>query len=189
MTTSRYNTDEHSVSRRMFIQGLVATVPTLLMISPWHKAFAAYTDRSLSFRHLHTDEKLEATYFSKGQYIAEALRDIDYLLRDHRTGDVHLIDKNLLNILHQISSRTKSRGTFEVICGYRSPKTNTMLRKKSNGVAKKSLHMQGRAIDVRLTDVDTKRLCTNAISLRAGGVGYYRRSNFVHLDTGHFRTW
>jgi uncharacterized protein YcbK (DUF882 family) len=99
------------------------------------------------------------------------------------------MDTGLLDLLHQLRRLTDSRGHYEVISGYRSPATNARLRQNGNGVAKRSLHMQGRAIDVRLVGVDTARLRDAAVSLRAGGVGYYARSDFVHVDTGRFRTW
>jgi uncharacterized protein YcbK (DUF882 family) len=128
-------------------------------------------------------------YYSDGGYLPEALRQINHLLRDFRTEEIHVIDLNLLDTLHDLAASTGSGGVYDVISGYRSPATNAQLRKKSNGVAKRSLHMLGRAIDVRLADVDSKILRDAAIRLKKGGVGYYARSDFVHLDTGRFRTW
>lgn len=110
-------------------------------------------------------------------------------LRDFRTGEVRPIDPGLLDIISQIQSKTNSRGTVEIISGYRSPQTNNLLRNRSSGVATHSLHLEGRAVDIRITDLPTRQLRDTAIALRTGGVGYYASSDFVHLDTGRFRTW
>lgn len=110
-------------------------------------------------------------------------------MRDFRTGDIHPIDTRLINMLCHLQMTSSSSGTFELISGYRSPATNMKLRQTSNGVAKKSLHMQGRAIDIRLTDVPTDKLRSIACSLKQGGVGFYPKSDFIHLDTGRTRAW
>ena len=110
-------------------------------------------------------------------------------LRDFRTGDEHVIDPALLDLLHRLRLTLGAEHPFEVISGYRSPKTNQMLREKSNGVAASSLHMAGKAIDIRVADVTLAALRTAAIDLRAGGVGYYPESQFVHVDTGRVRMW
>jgi uncharacterized protein YcbK (DUF882 family) len=151
-------------------------------------AFAA-VPRALSFKHLHTGERLEVEYFTGGAYDPDALQAIDRLLRDFRTGDVHEISPGLLDLLHEVTGLTGSRKPFEVISGYRSPTTNQMLRQRSEGVAAGSLHMQGLAIDIRLTDVPLPKLREAARAARKGGVGYYPSSNFVHVDTGRVRTW
>jgi len=145
--------------------------------------------RELPFRHTHTGESLSLLCISADAFDADGLGRVDHFLRDFRTGEVHEIDPGLLGFLRDLHRATGSHGVFEVISGYRSPETNSMLRGKSREVAKKSLHMQGRAIDVRLTDVATDELRDAAIRLKRGGVGYYRKSDFVHLDTGRFRTW
>jgi len=145
--------------------------------------------RGLGFRHLHTGEKLKVVYFEAGQYLEDALAAINHLLRDHRSGDVHEMDPKLLDQLCALAQRCGRSGPFEVISGYRSPATNDMLRRNGSGVAKRSLHMQGRAIDVRLAGVRTNQLRRAATDLGRGGVGYYPKSDFVHLDTGRFRTW
>ena len=110
-------------------------------------------------------------------------------LRDYRTGDVHWIDPKLLDLLDAVSARTESKGRFEVISGYRSAATNAMLRERSEEVAKKSFHMSGMAIDVRLPGIDLSHLHAAALSLGLGGVGYYPESNFIHMDVGPLRTW
>lgn len=145
--------------------------------------------KTLSFQNINTGDKLKLTYFEKGQYVHSALREIDYLLRDYRTGDVQRIDTALIDQLHDLKIMLGINKPFNIICGYRSPQTNANLRQHSRGVAKKSLHMEGRAIDIRLDGCDIRHLRNAAIALHRGGVGYYPKSNFVHLDTGTFRTW
>ncbi len=145
--------------------------------------------RELNFNNLHTGEKLSLTYFEKGRYVTEALKEIDYLLRDYRTGDVHSIDPNLLNFIYKLQSTLETKKPIDIISGYRSPATNEALRAKSSGVARKSKHMLGKAIDIRIEKIGSKTIRDAAISLQQGGVGYYAKSNFVHLDTGNFRHW
>ena len=129
------------------------------------------------------------TYFESGRYLDDALGEVNRLLRDHRSGAVYAMDTSLLDLLHAVQRRCERDGPFEVISGYRSPATNEMLRRNSSGVAKRSLHMQGRAIDVRISGLDTGKLRRAAMELSAGGVGYYPKSAFVHLDTGRVRAW
>lgn len=147
------------------------------------------SERQLTFYHLHTGEKLSATYWADGDYIAHELESLNYLLRDHRSGEIQPIDKNLLDLLYVLQQQVNKGSAYHIISGYRSPKTNAKLRKQSNGVAKKSLHMQGKAIDVRIPGVELKQLRKAALNLHVGGVGYYPKSNFVHLDTGRPRFW
>ncbi len=173
-------------SRRRFLGGVVAAGA---MLAPWTRAAASTGERGLAFYHTHTGERLKTVYYAGGDYVPDALEEINHLLRDFRTGDVSPIDPQLLDILAEVRALTGSRAEFQIISGYRSPQTNAMLRSTSSGVAKKSLHMQGRAIDVRLTQFDTAKLRKAALSLRAGGVGYYPGSDFVHLDTGRVRSW
>jgi len=145
--------------------------------------------RTLAFYHTHTHERLNITYAKSGEYDQEALAKINTYLRDFRTSEVYPIDPGILDILWTIQKKMCCNSTYEVISGYRSPKTNQKLRKKSNGVAKRSLHMKGQAIDVRITGEKTKTVRDCAISLKSGGVGYYAKSNFVHIDTGRVRSW
>ncbi len=145
--------------------------------------------RILSFYHTHTRDRLDITYATAGDYDMEALAKINTYLRDFRTSEVHPIDPAILDILWTIQQKMCCNSTYEIISGYRSPKTNQQLRKKSGGVAKRSLHMKGQAIDVRITGKKTKTVRDCAISLKSGGVGYYAKSNFVHIDTGRVRTW
>ncbi len=152
-------------------------------------ALAAGENRTLAFRHTHTGERETVTYWRDGEYQVDSLQILDRLLRDHRTGESTRMDRALLDMLYQLQQAVGASGEFEIISAYRSPKTNEMLRNKSGRVAKRSLHMQGRAIDIRLCGCDLKTLRDRAVAMEAGGVGYYPKSNFIHLDTGRFRSW
>ena len=147
------------------------------------------TKRSLAFYNIHTNEDLHVTYFQDGVYSPEALSRINHILRDYRTDSIKPIDTELLDLLFAVKCRVLPRGPFHVISGYRSPATNEMLRRRSTGVAKASFHTVGKAVDIRLPDYNTARLKNLCIKLKAGGVGYYDRSDFVHLDIGPVRTW
>jgi uncharacterized protein YcbK (DUF882 family) len=146
-------------------------------------------ERILSFVHTHTRERITVPYFADGGYLTEGLASLSTFLRDHRTGDEHPIDPALFDVLHDLRLATGTRSPFQVISCYRSPRTNAMLRGKSRGVASGSLHLQGRAIDVRLADVGSASLRDAAVELARGGVGYYRGPDFVHVDTGRVRRW
>jgi uncharacterized protein YcbK (DUF882 family) len=176
------------LSRRRVIAAFAAAVPALVL-PRWATAAERGGPRTISFSHLHTGERLTAEYFTNGEYVPDALAAVNRVLRDFRTGDVHEIDPGLLNLLHGLADLTSIRRPFEVISGYRSPKTNEMLRSHGEGVAAGSLHMQGQAIDIRLADVPLARLREAALSVRRGGVGYYPASNFIHVDTGRVRSW
>jgi uncharacterized protein YcbK (DUF882 family) len=145
--------------------------------------------RRIALLNLHTDERLDVEYFRAGAYRPDALAAIDSLLRDFRTGERHEIAPSLMDYLVEVAHAAGVDPAFRVISGYRSAQTNANLREKSSGVAQRSLHMEGRAIDVRVNGVDSASLAAHAEKLRRGGVGYYRASDFVHLDTGAFRTW
>lgn len=178
------------VSRRRFLRGVLVGVPAAVALAGPGRALAAMVEeRSLEFFNTHTGETLKAAYFKAGSYCQEALTGFDHLLRDHRSGDVACMDRALFDLLHDVAALAGKDARYEVISGYRSPATNAMLNANSSGVAKRSLHMDGRAIDVRLVGYRTDRLRDLALSLQAGGVGFYRKSDFVHLDTGRFRTW
>jgi uncharacterized protein YcbK (DUF882 family) len=179
-------------SRRNFLSKSVATLGTLGMGS----AFASeplttglVPSGALKLYHIHTTETLQVEYRQGHAIIASALCDIDYLLRDFRTGQVTTIDFDLIDLLSGLYDQFGRRGRFEVISGYRSPRTNSALRKITTGVAEDSFHMSGRAIDVRLVGTQTAALRDAALALRRGGVGYYPDSNFVHIDTGTVRSW
>jgi uncharacterized protein YcbK (DUF882 family) len=145
--------------------------------------------RRIALLNLHTNEQLDIEYFRNGEYVADALAKIRQVLRDFRNGEAHAIDPALMDYLVEVAAKLGKDARFSVISGYRSPETNEKLQQRSSGVAQHSLHMQGRAIDVRMAGIDCSDLAGRAENLRRGGVGYYRASNFVHLDTGAFRTW
>jgi uncharacterized protein YcbK (DUF882 family) len=155
--------------------------PTSSFHSPAHKM--------LAFEHTHTGDKLKLTYFEQGSYIKDALREINYLLRDYHTDDIHPIDIALLDQLYDLKQTLGLNKPFHIVSGYRSPFTNAQLRRHSHGVAEHSFHMQGRAIDIRVEGMSSRTIKNAARAMARGGVGYYPRSNFVHLDTGDFRTW
>jgi uncharacterized protein YcbK (DUF882 family) len=175
-------------SRRLFLRGMAgamaaaALAPTRLLAGPRE-------ERLLSFVHTHTHERLTVPYFADGAYLPEGLSTLTSFLRDFRTGDEHPIDPALYDILNDLRLATGTRSPFQVISAYRSPATNAMLREHGRGVASGSLHLQGRAIDVRLADVGTAALRDAALELSRGGVGYYHGPDFVHVDTGRVRRW
>lgn len=177
-----------SMNRRQFMSAVALNAAALVLTTPV-LALAIQVPRSLSFYHTHTGEKLDIQYGEIGGYDTRALAEIDKFLSDFRTGEVHPIDPHLLDQLASISHTFGNQGTFEVISGFRSPKTNQQLRSNSSKVAKRSLHMKGQAIDVRLTGVRIKSLQQCALRLQCGGVGYYPKSDFIHLDTGRVRYW
>ncbi len=146
-------------------------------------------ERVLRFHNIHTGEKVSRVYWQNGQYLAGPLREFNHLLRDWRTDEVTDIDLKVLDLLAELHRLMDTTQPFDIISGYRSPKTNAMLRANSGGVAKKSLHMRGMAIDVNLPGRDLRALQKAAISLKRGGVGYYGKSQFIHVDTGRVRYW
>lgn len=184
------STQKH-MPRRRFLQllaaaGSVATagIPKISQASEQH-----FLPRDLSFHNTHTGERAALTYFEQGQYQSGALQEIDNLFRDHRTGEVHPIDPNLLNVLYKLRETLQTDKPFHIISGYRSPLSNGIMHSHSNGVAKNSLHMLGKAVDIRIEGVNTRDIRDAAISLQQGGVGYYPSSDFVHVDTGMIRYW
>lgn len=182
--------DQAAPPRRLFLKGLAA-LPLGLSIASSHAATrpTRHPELHLGFRHTHTDERLHVAFRNRHGYIEPALERMNWLLRDFRTGESTRMDPRLYDILHALGM-TCGGDTFEIISGYRSPKTNTMLRKtRGGGVAKRSLHMDGKAIDVRLVGIDTARLRDAALALGAGGVGFYPDSDFLHIDTGPVRSW
>lgn len=176
-----------STRRRFLTTAGLATAGALL--APGSLRAAAHP-RRLSFVHTHTSERLALAYADDLGHLPPALKRIDWLLRDFRTGAVHPIDPALLDLLHALSRKTGASEPYHVISGYRSPVTNAMLRRRGGGgVATHSLHMDGKAIDIRVPGVVLADLRDAAKSLRLGGVGYYPSSNFVHVDTGRVRYW
>jgi uncharacterized protein YcbK (DUF882 family) len=177
-------------SRRSFLRTLLAGGATLAanpLQAAVHRGGAQ--ERRLVLKNLHTGESLRATFWAEGDYIPEEMSAVNRVLRDHRSGDVHPIDPRLLDTLYVLQQTVAVKGAFHVISGYRSPATNEKLRAASNGVARKSLHMQGKAIDIKLPGCSLDHLRDAALSLQAGGVGYYAKSGFIHVDTGRVRSW
>lgn len=147
------------------------------------------SERMLSFDNLHTGERLTAPFWSHGHYHQDGLAEIDYILRDWRTDEVVQIDRGLFDLLYELRRRLDTNAPFQIISGYRSPETNAMLRNVSLGVAKNSYHVKGMAIDIRVPGRDLRTLQRTALRMRAGGVGYYPKSDFVHVDVGPVRRW
>ncbi len=177
------------LTRRRFLAAGVAAVAFPSLLLPRRAAADPGALRTLSFRHTHTGETLSLAYAAGDAYLPQALARIDWLLRDFRSGETKPIDPQLLDQLHTLAAVTGTAASYEIISGYRSPRTNALLHRRSRGVAGHSLHLEGRAIDIRLADVALADLRDAALSLRAGGVGYYAQSNFVHVDTGKVRRW
>jgi uncharacterized protein YcbK (DUF882 family) len=174
-------------SRRGLLKAVFGGVFTALML-PLRRA-AAVDERQLAFFHTHTGKRLDVVYKRNGEFVPEALSVINTFLSDFRTGEVADMDPHLLDLIYDLREATGSESTYEVISAYRSPATNDMLRQRSGGVAKNSQHLLGKAIDVRLSDVDLTELRDTAIAMQRGGVGYYASPNFVHIDTGRVRRW
>jgi len=160
----------------------------LSLALPFAPAAWASAPRSLSLYHTHTGDTLSLVYYDGGDYVPEALGALNNMLRDFRTGEVCQFDAALFDQLHALNLAC-GEGTYEVVSAFRSEQTNRMLRQQSRRVAKDSMHLHGRAMDVRLAGRDTRKLRAAALALKQGGVGYYPRSNFVHLDTGPVRSW
>ncbi|MBU4434233.1 MAG: DUF882 domain-containing protein [Alphaproteobacteria bacterium] len=143
----------------------------------------------LSLHNVHTEEKLEAVYWERGAYVPDALVALNKVLRDYRTGDVAPMNVGLFDLLGDIHRKTETQKAFQVISGYRSPASNALLSERSGEVAKHSLHMDGKAMDIYLEDVALDRLRAAALTIQRGGVGYYPESRFVHVDVGPVRRW
>jgi uncharacterized protein YcbK (DUF882 family) len=176
------------IGRRRFLVGSLGAAAAVSAVAR-RAAGENIAAHRLSFYHIHTAEKLDVAYREHGELVPDALVAINRYLRDFRTDQIHEIDIALLDELHALFTTFDGRGNFEVISGYRSPHTNAVLRNLTTGVAEHSLHIEGRAIDVRLTSAKTTALRDAALALQSGGVGYYAESNFVHLDTGKTRAW
>jgi uncharacterized protein YcbK (DUF882 family) len=179
----------HVLSGGAALAGLAAGLLTHPARSAGPGRASPPASKHISLTNLHTHERVAVEFYRDGTYVPEAMTAIEVLLRDFRTGERHGIDPRLMDYLSEVAHACGVDPEFSVISGYRSPHTNASLREKSAGVAQHSLHMQGRAIDVRMASIDCASLAAHALNLKSGGVGYYRASDFVHLDTGKFRTW
>jgi uncharacterized protein YcbK (DUF882 family) len=175
------------LGRRHFLTGVSAS----LFVPRPAFAIGASGVRQLAFDNLHTGEKVKVEYWAEGQYLQDALAQINHVLRDFRSGEVHPIAPQLLDLISMLQARLETTGPVSIISGYRSPATNVMLRgeREHSGVATKSLHMQGMAIDLRIAGRSLAAVRTAALAQRLGGVGYYPQSDFVHVDVGRVRSW
>ncbi len=180
------------LSRRRFLRaglGACAVLALPMGTSTAHAAIRRPFEKKLSFLNLHTGERTRATFWANGRYIPESMRAINYVLRDHRTGDRRPIDPQLFDLLYLLQHKLGTKQEFHVVSAYRSPATNAKLAEQNGGVAKNSMHTHGKAIDIRLPGRRLSDIRAAAMSLQMGGVGYYPSSNFIHLDTGNFRYW
>lgn len=168
---------------KVTLGGLIASV-----LPPLRRADAV-DERRLDFFHTHTGKHLDVIFKRGDNYVPEGLDHINEFLSDFRTGEVTPMDPQLLDLMYDLRQALGSNGTYEVISAYRSPETNDMLRNRSGGVAENSQHLYGKAIDIRLSDVELHKLRDTAIAMQRGGVGYYAASDFVHIDTGRVRRW
>jgi len=175
--------------REALIIGAAASLATLARPAAAADWACDQTPRRAALKNLHTGDAFDEVYYADGRYIPGALAEAQRVLRDWRTGDEHFMDPRLFDTLHAIQTRLETRQPFQIISGYRSPKTNAMLHARSDGVASNSQHMQGKAVDVRLEGVDLRNLRRAALDVSAGGVGYYPVSNFVHVDVARVRQW
>jgi len=188
---TRLQNSEYSLSRRKFLA--LGSIAALAGVFP-AKAFASVSsssqpERSLAFYNTHTGEQLKIVYWEQGNYIGESLGAINHILRDFRTNEIKDIDTRLLDLLFAIRNELETQQPFHIISGYRSPETNAFLRAHSTGIAEHSLHLVGEAIDIRTPGRDLRVLHKAAVALKGGGVGFYPKSDFVHVDVGRVRYW
>jgi uncharacterized protein YcbK (DUF882 family) len=185
------NDDGCWMSRRRFLA--LGSIAALGGIFPkrvlGYPANAGHPERSLAFYNTHTGERLKVVYWMQGSYVSESLAEIDYILRDHRTDQIKGIDKELLDLLFSLRTELNTNQPFHIISGYRSPQTNAFLHANSSGVVENSLHLVGKAIDIRTPGRSLSVVRNAAIALNGGGVGYYPKSDFVHVDVGRVRYW
>ncbi len=176
-------------SRREFLKKSIV-IGSGLLVSPNELfSYRLPVDRTIKLYNTHTGEHLKATYWAKDHFVESEIEKLNHFLRDFRTGDVKSFDIKLFDLLYAINLIRDTNRPFQVLSGYRSPKTNKMLRKKSEGVAKNSFHLKAQAIDINLPGTELRDLKKLAHFLRRGGVGYYPKSGFMHIDTGPIRYW
>ena len=178
-----------SPTRRQFLLGAAALGALACQPAFANIPLEVSPPRELALKNLHTGESVKAVYWENGQYQTEALLAINHTLRDHRSNEVQQLDLKLLDLLCELQNQTANNQAWEVISAYRSQATNDKLRKTSSGVARKSFHCLGKAMDVRLPGTSLKHLHQAALATKSGGVGYYPKSGFIHVDTGPVRRW
>ncbi|MCB1651441.1 MAG: DUF882 domain-containing protein [Alphaproteobacteria bacterium] len=180
--------EEKGVGRRDILKmGLIGTLASTVPFLFVGEAKAASTPYRVNFTNTHTNETFNGVYRVGNKYLPQAFERINHILRDHRSGEVFPMDPRVIDIMAAV--QRKARRPIEIFSGYRCPKTNARLRKASTGVAQNSFHMYGQALDMHINDFGTSNLRNIALGLKAGGVGYYPKSKFVHVDTGNVRTW
>ncbi len=178
----------HANRRQFLLKTSIATAG--LILGPELARAAARKDKTLMMTNPHTGEKIRTTFWVPDEgYIRESLASVSHFMRDFRQNQVKAIDPRLLDIIHAIGLNIGTHRKFEVMSGYRSPKTNRMLRRRSRNVAKKSYHMRAKAMDFQVKGISSKSLRRIALALKAGGVGYYPGASYIHVDTGSVRTW
>ena len=177
------------IGRRQALRLAGAAALSTLSLPAWASALPGDTPRRAVLHNLHTGDRFNEVYFANGRYVPDALAEAMRVLRDWRTGEEHVMEPQLFDALHAINTRLETNQPFQIISGYRSPKTNAALHAKSKGVASNSQHTLGKAVDVRIQGVDLRNLQKAALNVSAGGVGFYPQSNFVHVDTGRVRQW
>lgn len=180
--------DGLGISRRGFLAGTAAGIAGL-SATPAMAGMLIGGERVLRLHNIHTSERLETVYWQDGQYLSGPLDEINHLLRDWRAEEATAMDIDALDLLNDLAKVMETNEPFDIISGYRSPNTNAALRAAGRGVARRSMHMQGKAIDVTLPGRDLNHLHTAAVSLKRGGVGKYAKSGFIHVDTGRVRYW
>lgn len=178
------------MNRRIFLRSAATLAGSSVVPTAFAKlAPAIDVEKELHLYNIHTGEFVKTTFQHAGHYDQQGLDQLDHLLRDHRSGESTLISRTLLDDIHTLQQLFKPNQAIEIISGYRSPKTNEKLRAMGHGVAKRSLHMQGKAIDIRIPGVNLRQVRKAALALKSGGVGYYPKSGFIHLDVGRVRQW
>jgi uncharacterized protein YcbK (DUF882 family) len=181
--------DEALKSRRGFLTMGLGAAAAMLVSNPLEAAMARLPARSLNLYNIHTGEHLKTTYWAEGRYRVQSIAQVSRFLRDFRCGSVHPMDARLLDLMAAVHHRVGGKQPLHIISGYRSPATNAMLATYGDGVANHSLHMQGKAVDIRVPGHSVRNVGRAAVSLKGGGVGLYPASDFVHIDTGRIRYW
>ena len=177
-------------SRREFLGlSMTAAVASLVPSEIYAAAEEIQTEKTICLHNVYTLETIETVYWKDGAYLPEALSDINHIFRDIRSGKERTINKELINLLYDLQQEVNIEEPFHIVSGYRTPRSNALLRKTTKGVAKNSFHMYGKAVDIRLPDYSLKTLRRKAMKLQGGGVGFYPRSNFIHVDVGSVRYW
>jgi uncharacterized protein YcbK (DUF882 family) len=181
--------DEQAKSRRGFLTMGLGAAAALIVPNAAEAAVRRLPERHIHLFNTHTGESLRTVYWAEGTYQTKTIAQISRFLRDHRNGQIHPMDPRLLDLMTSVQRKVGAKGAIHIISGYRSPASNAMLASYSDGVATHSLHTEGRAVDIRLPGHSVRNVGRAAKSLRAGGVGIYPDSNFVHMDTGRIRSW